>query len=395
MQSADSDHFFQTDASQAQKERKAAKASNKHGNPLKMKSKILAAIPDPASSCTSIFIAESAGYVRRVHLNSAVPKATYRGPKVPVTCLAVGGSGDGTIFAGSWDRDVWSWDIESTQPRRRYSGHSDFVKTVVCARLAGREMLLSGGADKKIIVWDVETGRRVHIVQDPTTTMLAVQHLAIDPVLSTQDALVFASASSDPSIRRWEVTLGGYAQLPESFHDLPGAERLTIQEHDTSVYKLVFDADDDEANLWTASADGTAKSLARSRSFVADDVFAHGDYVRAVLVSEHWVVTAGRDENVKVWDRATGKLYCTLEGHFEEVTDLVMLRNAQGSPETVCSVSIDGTIRTWPLDKAALDRVVGEMQASREAGHAETAAADSENMLTAEEEAELAELMED
>ncbi|EQL00212.1 WD40/YVTN repeat-like-containing domain protein [Ophiocordyceps sinensis CO18] len=283
-----------------------------------MKSKILAAIPDPALPGSSIFVAESAGHVRRVQLD----------------------------------------------------------------------------VHKKIIVWDVETGQRIHTVQDPTATMLAIQHLAIDPVLSTQDALVIASASSDPSIRRWKITLDGYAQLPESFHGRPGAERLTIQEHDTSVYKLVFDADD-EASLWTASADGTAKCLARSRSFVADDMFAHGDYVRAVLVSAHWVVTAGRDENVKIWDRTTGKLYCTLEGHFEEVTDLVMLRNAQGLPETVCSVSIDGTIRTWPLDKTALDRVVDEMRASREAGHAETTTADSENLLTVEEEAELAELMED
>lgn len=33
-----------------------------------MKSKILAAVPDPASPLTSVFIAESAGYVRRVNL---------------------------------------------------------------------------------------------------------------------------------------------------------------------------------------------------------------------------------------------------------------------------------------------------------------------------------------
>jgi hypothetical protein len=33
-----------------------------------MKSKILAAIPDPAYPSNSIFIAESAGYVRRISL---------------------------------------------------------------------------------------------------------------------------------------------------------------------------------------------------------------------------------------------------------------------------------------------------------------------------------------
>lgn len=33
-----------------------------------MKSKILAAVPDPFSPSTAIFIAESAGFARRIHL---------------------------------------------------------------------------------------------------------------------------------------------------------------------------------------------------------------------------------------------------------------------------------------------------------------------------------------
>lgn len=59
-------------ASAAQRERKAGKAGNKHGDPVVMKSKILAAIPDPASPYSSIFIAESAGFVRRVNLEVCI-----------------------------------------------------------------------------------------------------------------------------------------------------------------------------------------------------------------------------------------------------------------------------------------------------------------------------------
>lgn len=54
-------------AAQEQQARKAAKSGNKNGDPISMKSKILAAVPDPASS-TSIFIAESAGFVRHISL---------------------------------------------------------------------------------------------------------------------------------------------------------------------------------------------------------------------------------------------------------------------------------------------------------------------------------------
>jgi WD40 repeat protein len=393
MQSADRDHFFETDAVQAQRQRKAAKAGNKNGEPIAMKSKILAVVPDPASPLTSVFIAESAGAVRRINLETSEPKTTYRGPKAPVTCLATGGQDNQIVFAGSWDKDIWSWDVETGKLGRKFSGHSDFVKTVVCATVSGKHVLISGGADKKILVWDIESGKRLHTLQDPTTTMLAVQHIAIDPVLSDTVKVVFASASSDPHIRRWKITLDSYEQLPESFSDRPDAERLTIQEHETSIYRLFYDQSSEDVDLWTASADGTAKCLARSRNFVADDSFEHGDYVRGVLATDQWIVTAGRNEDVKVWDRSSGKLYCTLIGHYEEVTDIIMLQDSDGTPRKICSVGIDGTIRTWPLAKSELDEVVVKIQKASEPKEEEEDK--SGNVLTAEEEAELAELMDD
>lgn len=265
----------------------------------------------------------------------------------------------------------------------------------MCATVSGRDILISGGADKKIMVWDTETGRRLHTLQDPTTTLLAVQHLAIDPILSTADAAVVVSASSDPSIRRWKINLDAYEQLPESFLDQPDTERLTILEHDTSVYKLQFDLADDEADLWTASADGTAKCLQRARNFVADDTLTHGDYVRAVVTTEQWVVTAGRDENVKVWDRASGKLIYTLFGHFEEITDLILLPNAKGVPVKICSVGIDGTIRTWPLAKPELDEEVRKIEEAEKKPEVESREEKETGLMTAEEEAELAELLGD
>ncbi|KAM0235394.1 hypothetical protein ACHAPO_005680 [Fusarium lateritium] len=392
MQSADRDHFFETDAVQAQRQRRAAKADNKNGEPIVMTSKVLAVVPDPASPLNSVFIAESAGAVRRINLETSETKTTYRGPKAPVTCLTVGGKDNQTVFAGSWDKDIWSWDIETGQPGRKFSGHSDFIKTVICATISGKHILISGGADKKMFVWDIESGRRLHTLQDPTTTMLAVQHIAIDPVLSDSISVVFASASSDPHIRRWKITLDSYEQLPESFSDRPDAERLTIQEHETSIYRLFYDQSSEDVDLWTASADGTAKCLARSRNFVADDSFEHGDYVRGVLATDQWAITAGRNEDVKVWDRSSGKLYCTLIGHYEEVTDIVMLQDSAGTPRKVCSVGIDGTIRTWPLGKSELDEVVVKIQKAAEPEKEEEK---SRNLLTAEEEAELAELMDD
>ncbi|KAI0975003.1 WD40-repeat-containing domain protein [Xylaria arbuscula] len=389
-QGSSTGHYFQTDAEQAQTERRAAKASNKNGDPVVLKSKLLAAVRDP-SAPSSLLIAESTGSVRRVDLDSGEAKQVFKGPSAPVTCVAVGGPGNRTVFAGSWDKDIWSWDLETRAPGHKYSGHTDFVKAITCVKIGSKDFLISGGADKKIMVWDVETGSRIHVIQDQTVSMMALQDLAIDPLESTPEAVILVSASSDPHIRRWRITASTVEQIKETSPKEPNSVRHSILEHDTTVYKLFFNTEDEEVDLWTASGDGTAKSLSRRKGFATEDTIKHGNHVRAVSVTDQWIITAGRDEDVKIWDRTSGKLYCTLEGHYDEVTDIVILSGG----DLVASVSIDGTVRKWPLHKSALDEVNKEREEKANSTQQEDAAEPGDNLMTLEEEAELAALMDE
>lgn len=316
-----------------------------------------------------------------------------------MTCVAVGGPGNQTIFAGSWDKDIWTWDVASKKPGRKLSGHSDFVKAIICTKIGGKDILISGGADKKIMVWDVATGARLHVLQDQTISMMAIQDLVIDPVQSGADEIVVVSASSDPHIRRWRIRLDSSEQIIESSPDEPGAPRHAILEHETTVYKLLFDVEGDEVDLWTSSGDGTAKCLSRLKEFSVDETIEHGDHVRAIALTDQWVITAGRDEDVKIWDRTSGKLYCVLDGHFDEITELVIFKGGRGTAEQLVSVSLDSTIRTWSLDKKELDKVIQEKQDRAEGVTEETTEATpeepTEDLMTAEEAAELAALMDE
>ena len=318
----------------------------------------------------------------------------YRGPSAPVTCVTLGGPGSKTVFAGSWDKTIWSWDLDSKAVGRKFAGHTDFVKAVACTKIQGKDVLISGGADKKIIVWDVTTGSRLHTLQDNTVNMLAIQGLTVDPIRSTADEVLLASASSDPHIRFWKITLQSWEQVAGDSAGTGDKGERTTREHETSVYKLFFDGNGEEVDLWTSSGDGTAKCLSRARGFTSEDSFHHGDHVRAVAVTDKWVVTAGRDEQVKVWDRTSGRLHCSLEGHYDEITDLTIL---SGAAERLVSVSIDGTIRTWSLETQGLDALVAEQKRATgpEIQGAEADAAEGEKALTAEEEAELAALMDE
>ena len=80
------------------------------------------------------------------------------------------------------------------------------------------------------------------------------------------------------------------------------------------------------------------------------------------------------------------------------MTDLVVLRGENGLESRVCSVSIDGTVRTWPLGIRALETLVEEQRKVVEGEDGEEEEETKEgagNLLSADEEAELAALMDE
>jgi WD40 repeat protein len=310
-------------------------------------------------------------------LQAADATTTYSGPTAPLTCVAVSPKSD-TVFAGCWDKSIWSWSHSSRKPGRRYQGHSDFVKAVLVCTLQSKELLISASADASIIVWDVASGEKLHTLKGHTRGILA---LALDPTDSqaNADSVVLLSAGTDREIRRWTITLSTASETQPS----------PVIAHETSIDAIHFDSDGD---LWTASADKTAKCLSRGREWEEDSKFEHPDFVRDVAIDEEggWAITACRDEEIRVWDKANGKLHHVFSGHFEEVTGLVLLPG-----QRLISVSIDATVRQWSLKANALAEAVKEAEDERLGKTQEAEPEEKEGMMTAEEEAELAELLED
>ncbi|KAL4915120.1 WD40-repeat-containing domain protein [Aspergillus aurantiobrunneus] len=365
------DDFFQTTSALDQQKRKDAKSNNTNGSPIRLQSKILAIQADPLDN-GSVYVAQSGGMVRKINLETGETVAIFKGPTAPVTSLCFSPNGQ-LLFAGCWDKTVWSWDVTSKQRKIKYEGHTDFVRSVVATRLRSQDLLVSGGADAQILVFDIASGQRLHAFKGHTK---GIQDLSIDPATLDPDSseqCVF-SAGSDREIRRFDITKGS--------QDLTGTEALLA--HETNVYKLYFDQDGD---LWTASADKTAKCLVREDGWKPNLTLSHPDYVRDVVVDERggWVLTACRDEEIRVWNRSTGQLYHTFSGHYEEVTGLALVGL------TLVSVSIDATIRQWSLKPDDLRNAVD--QATKPPTDEQLA--NPESMLTEEEERELAGLLEE
>ncbi|KAI9751478.1 MAG: hypothetical protein M4579_006050 [Chaenotheca gracillima] len=376
--STDPGHFFQTQAYLDDSSRKATKAGNDKGKPIKLPGKILDVVGDPSDDAY-VYVAESAGTGRRVKLDvlfeqDGATQTLYRGAVAPLTSICPIGN---NVYAGCWDNKVWQWDRKTGAKRATLNGHSDFVKAVCFIQVGGKNLLVSGGADAVIAVWDLETGKKLHTLKTDSRGVLG---FAVDPIDSTSEAAIVFSAGSNRDIRIWSIGLTHAAEVQD---------KPSILAHETSVYKLRFDADGD---LWTASADNTAKCLTRERGWAEDMVLQHPDFVKDIVVDEIGgkVITACRDEEVRVWDRGTGALYHTFSGHYEEVTGLAILGR------TLVSVSIDCTIRQWSLKPDELIKAKeAALEEQQNGALKEQDKKDKPSLLTQEEEDELAELMDD
>lgn len=282
--------------------------------------------------------------------------------------------------------------------------------------------MLSGGADGALVLWDAESGERLQLLRTGHTTggLLALALLPTDSMpdsdqreqvedtksssANTKDegktSMTIFSAGSDRTIRRFWLSYSKPNAGPSLEEIHPEAPIIA---HETSVNCLTFAPD---SQLWTASADEAARCLVPDPTdpprWKVNATLQHGGYVRAVAVDTEGglIITAGRSEEVKIWDAETGELEWSYGGHYDEITGLVVLE----SRREVVSISVDGTLRRWGLrgeDIAAAKRKAREEEERRERGEGgdgeEQEDGEGQNAgvgLTEEEERELADLME-
>ncbi|OZJ04647.1 hypothetical protein BZG36_02047 [Bifiguratus adelaidae] len=345
----DASHFFQSDASIEEQKRRAAKVNYDLGDAIKCPSKVLAMTLNMGKS--ALYLAEAGHVARRINLQTRMAEAVFKGHTGPVTCIAtwVDANGREYLFTGSWDKTIRQWDVETLECVYVYAGHADFVKHILIHNSA----IYSASSDCTIRLTSISTHETIRILKGHTRPV---------ECLAMSDNGTLYSAGSDRVIRRWNTQTG---------------ESQELIGHETSVIYIQLHEDE----MWSASADKTAKRWDLTQNSV-DTTLDHPDYVKYVLRAGGYVITACRDERIRVWDVGTGHLIANIDGHFDEVTSLQVV----GS--TLYSGSLDATIRSWKLTTQALKEYhvrATQPQKAKATSHG----------MTAEEEAELAELLDD
>ncbi|KAJ3415211.1 cop9 signalosome complex subunit [Chytridiales sp. JEL 0842] len=398
--SSDSKDFFQSDRDialqKAKEEKKAKLTASPLGNPISVPSKILDlhvihprsnrldntlaslslasadAKDSDASSSGFAFTAESGHVARRINLKTGKQTTVYKGHTGPVTCLTVSHSPETGkeefLYTGSWDKTIRKWNVRSGECVQVFKGHNDFVKSLA---LYG-PILLSGSSDSTIKKWNAQTGELLATWKGHT---MAVEALTIDFDPIQGGGPVVYSGSSDTFIRKWDLETG--------------KELGVLSGHLTSVYGLLLS----DGDLWSVSADRTAKRW-NLETESPDTSFEHPDFVKSIAVMGQFVATGSRDECIRIWNTATEKCVHVIEAHFGEVSSMSV------SAGKLWTASHDNTLRSWSISEleAKLSSRDPDVDRSAAAAAEKDAAVEEKpkvNLMTEEEERELAELMGD
>ncbi|MDK0524351.1 protein kinase [Streptomyces sp. ML-6] len=307
----------------------------------------------------------------RVGLRSAWPAGVFDAG-ADAGQVALDTSADGRVaVSGGVGGTVRVWNLESGTCKRVTEKRPHLVGAVGISDDGTRAMYTTGGV---ITAWSVRSGERVTVVDHPSALgMTAFDSAARMALVAGHDALrlwnldtgacerklpphphttalwfgpgLAVSGGRDGTVRLWDLDTGRCAR--------------TFRGHTQQVMSVCLSADgrhvlssggytDRTIRLWDA-ATGTCLRVfgddPDSRRGIGSVPKVPSKRVR-FSPDGRFAISGGSDTTVRIWELATGRCLCVLEGHEGTVSAVLISPDARFA----LSAGTGGAVRRWELD---------------------------------------------
>ncbi|KAI5120949.1 hypothetical protein M0805_001654 [Coniferiporia weirii] len=183
-------------------------------------------------------------------------------------------------------------------------------------------LVVSGGCDKQLRVWDVKSGYCIYVLEGHTSTIRCLRVLHNRPIA--------ISGSRDTTLRVWDVQRG------KLLRTLTGHEE-SVRCLDVCGNQAVSGSYDATCRLWNID---TGECLHVLRG--------HLHQIYSVAYDGVNIASGGLDTTVRVWNPVDGQCVALLQGHTALVCQLQLL----GS--TLATGGSDGRVITFSVDRSSL-----------------------------------------
>jgi WD40 repeat protein len=287
---------------------------------------------------------------------------TFRGHSQGIWDVAY--SPDGlTLASGGGDRYVRIWDIETGRLLKSLRGHTHDIRQVKYS--PDGQILATGSEDRTIRIWNPQSGE--------TTRLLFTRYdHAVCSISFSPDGLMLARAGHNKDLKIWEVTTGtelmtllGKDQYdhnwsvctafsPDGIHLVAGSDIGKLK-----LYEVLPSGEEKAVSNghWRDEADDEESEV---RGFFVDDA---GGFQRPM---EYWIgaitftpdaktfITGSRDATIKYFEMPTMKELRTIKGHTEWIRCLIISPDGK----VLVSASDDHTIKMWDIQTGRQIRTI-------------------------------------
>ncbi|KAF2112655.1 F-box/WD repeat-containing protein pof1 [Lophiotrema nucula] len=223
------------------------------------------------------------------------------------------------LVSGGCDRDVRVWDLASGTSKFTLRGHTS---TVRCLKMSDSTTAISGSRDTTLRIWDLAKGICKHVL---------IGHQASVRCLEIHGDIV-VSGSYDTTAKIWSISEGKCLR--------------TLTGHFSQIYAIAFDG----KKIATGSLDTSVRIWDPTDGKCLAVLQGHTSLVGQLQMREDILVTGGSDGSVRVWSLSDYQPIHRLAAHDNSVTSL------QFDNTRIVSGGSDGRVKVWDLKKGTLVR---------------------------------------